>query len=229
MLYYLTNKWYLNQFMVASLWTFRIFFSLICLSVLKRNWSYMHQCKKAFKDVKTKTFAFDFYLSPCLSHTHHLKHIHSLIPSPFLSLSPLPLSHHTHTHSHTQTSYAFICISHRQFSIIPIEIRLSCVATVVFSVRLLHAVSFSKQLTLIGWNQYNYFESATACSKRALKTTVATQLKSNHKSICWIKFSGLEIRRKRNDIHYGTHLMVFCSKIGDIGMYVYKIIFFVVL
>jgi len=30
--------------------------------------------------------------------------------------------------------------------------------------------------TLIGSNQGNYFENATACSKRTLKTTVATEL-----------------------------------------------------
>jgi len=30
---------------------------------------------------------------------------------------------------------------------------------------------------LVGSNQGNYFENATACSKRTLKTTVATQLK----------------------------------------------------
>jgi len=29
---------------------------------------------------------------------------------------------------------------------------------------------------LVGSNQGNYFENATACSKRTLKTTVATQL-----------------------------------------------------
>ncbi len=35
-----------------------------------------------------------------------------------------------------------------------------------------------KEITLIGSNQGNYFENATACSKRTLKTTVATQLYS---------------------------------------------------
>ncbi len=35
-----------------------------------------------------------------------------------------------------------------------------------------------KVITLIGSNQGNYFENATACSKRTLKTTVATQLKA---------------------------------------------------
>ncbi len=33
-----------------------------------------------------------------------------------------------------------------------------------------------KEITLVGSNQGNYFENATACSKRKLKTTVATQL-----------------------------------------------------
>jgi len=34
-----------------------------------------------------------------------------------------------------------------------------------------------KVITLVGSNQCNFFENATACSKRTLKTTVATQLK----------------------------------------------------
>ncbi len=33
-----------------------------------------------------------------------------------------------------------------------------------------------KEITLVGSNQGYYFENATACSKRTLKTTVATQL-----------------------------------------------------
>ncbi len=33
-----------------------------------------------------------------------------------------------------------------------------------------------KEITLVVSNQGNYFENATACSKRTLKTTVATQL-----------------------------------------------------
>ncbi len=32
-----------------------------------------------------------------------------------------------------------------------------------------------KVITLVGSNQRNYFENATACSKRTLKTTVATK------------------------------------------------------
>jgi hypothetical protein len=35
-----------------------------------------------------------------------------------------------------------------------------------------------KELTLVDSNQGNYFENATACSKRMHKTTVATQLKA---------------------------------------------------
>jgi len=34
-----------------------------------------------------------------------------------------------------------------------------------------------KVITLVGSNQGNYIENATACSKRTLKTTVATQRK----------------------------------------------------
>jgi hypothetical protein len=37
-----------------------------------------------------------------------------------------------------------------------------------------------KEITLVGSNQGNYFENATACSKRTLKTTVATQLKEQY-------------------------------------------------
>jgi len=36
--------------------------------------------------------------------------------------------------------------------------------------------SVFKVINLIGSNQGNYFENATACSKCTLKTTVATQL-----------------------------------------------------
>ncbi len=35
-----------------------------------------------------------------------------------------------------------------------------------------------KEITLFGSNQGNYFENATGCSKRTLKTPVATQLKA---------------------------------------------------
>jgi hypothetical protein len=34
-----------------------------------------------------------------------------------------------------------------------------------------------KEITLVGANQGNYFENATACSKRMRKTLVTTQLK----------------------------------------------------
>jgi len=37
-----------------------------------------------------------------------------------------------------------------------------------------------KEITLVGSNQGNFFENATACSKRKLKTTVATQLYALH-------------------------------------------------
>ncbi len=33
-----------------------------------------------------------------------------------------------------------------------------------------------KEITLVGSNQDTYFENASACSKRTLKTTVASQL-----------------------------------------------------
>ncbi len=39
-----------------------------------------------------------------------------------------------------------------------------------------------KETTLVGLNQSNYFENASACSKRTLKTTVATQLNCTTKS-----------------------------------------------
>jgi len=38
-------------------------------------------------------------------------------------------------------------------------------------------------ITVVGSNQGNYFENATACSKCMLKTTVATHLYSNHEII----------------------------------------------
>jgi len=46
-----------------------------------------------------------------------------------------------------------------------------------------------KEITLVGSNQGYYFEHATACSKRTLKTTVATQLK--------IKFWSTNIKKKK--------------------------------
>jgi len=39
-------------------------------------------------------------------------------------------------------------------------------------------VHFFQEITLVGSNQRNYFENANACSKRMLKTNVATQLKN---------------------------------------------------
>ncbi len=48
--------------------------------------------------------------------------------------------------------------------------------------RFMHAFtacgSVFKVITLVGSNQGNYFENATTCSKRTLKTTVATQLRA---------------------------------------------------
>jgi hypothetical protein len=39
-----------------------------------------------------------------------------------------------------------------------------------------------KEITSVGSNQGNYFENATAFNERTLKTTVATQLYSQHAS-----------------------------------------------
>jgi len=40
-----------------------------------------------------------------------------------------------------------------------------------------------KVITLVGSNRGNYFENATACSKRTLKTTVIIQLKGSTRAI----------------------------------------------
>ncbi len=45
-----------------------------------------------------------------------------------------------------------------------------------FQLALTACVCVFKVITLVGSTQSNYFENATACSKRTLKTTVATQL-----------------------------------------------------
>jgi len=42
--------------------------------------------------------------------------------------------------------------------------------------RILHAVSVFKEITLVGSSQGNYFENVNASSKRKLKTRVAKQL-----------------------------------------------------
>jgi len=49
-----------------------------------------------------------------------------------------------------------------------------------------------KDITLVGLNQGNFFENATACSKRMRKTTVATQLKKHfcHKLFSFKKIKG---------------------------------------
>jgi len=56
-----------------------------------------------------------------------------------------------------------------------------------------------KVITLVGSNQRNYLENATTCSKRTLKTTVATQLKCilvlTSRYLCSHKYS----RIKAND------------------------------
>jgi len=39
-----------------------------------------------------------------------------------------------------------------------------------------------KEITLVGSNQGNFFENATACSETHVETTVATQLKCNLKT-----------------------------------------------
>jgi len=44
-----------------------------------------------------------------------------------------------------------------------------------------------KEITLVGSSQRNYFENTTACSKRTLKTTVATQLKLRYFACIFIK------------------------------------------
>jgi len=41
-----------------------------------------------------------------------------------------------------------------------------------------------KEITLVGSNQGNYVENATACRKRSLKTRVATQLHFENATAC---------------------------------------------
>ncbi len=45
---------------------------------------------------------------------------------------------------------------------------------------------FQSNFLCLAQNQRNYFENATACSKRTLKTTVATQLYFNYETILLI-------------------------------------------
>jgi len=54
---------------------------------------------------------------------------------------------------------------------------LSCVATRVFKRAFTSSTCVLKEITLVGSNQGNYFENVIECSKRTLKTCVATQLK----------------------------------------------------
>ena len=51
---------------------------------------------------------------------------------------------------------------------------LRLVATRVFNVRLLHALF--QEITFVGSDQRNYFKNANVCSKRTMKTRVATRL-----------------------------------------------------
>jgi len=60
---------------------------------------------------------------------------------------------------------------------------LSCVATVVLQRAFTTCVCVFKVITLVGSNQRYYFENANTCSKRTLKTTVATQLYLNLRRI----------------------------------------------
>jgi hypothetical protein len=54
---------------------------------------------------------------------------------------------------------------------------LSCIATRVFILHLLYAAAFFKIITFFETtNMTSYFGNATACSKRKLKTIVATYL-----------------------------------------------------
>jgi len=63
----------------------------------------------------------------------------------------------------------------KQKILIPVSIKLRC------DERFTHAFTACgcvfKEITLVGSNQGNFFENATACSKRIRKTFVATQLK----------------------------------------------------
>ena len=60
--------------------------------------------------------------------------------------------------------------------------------------RLLHAVAFFKKVTLVGSNQRNYIENENTCSKRTLKTHVATRLKQRLSNVTFV-YSVLDILR----------------------------------
>jgi len=59
------------------------------------------------------------------------------------------------------------------FSFIPLKLRCDERFTHAFTA----CGCVFKEIMLVGSNQGNYLENATACSKRTLKTTVATHLK----------------------------------------------------
>ncbi len=65
--------------------------------------------------------------------------------------------------------------THKSVATSPIQVKLRC------DDRFTHAFTACscvfKVIKLVGSNQPDYFENASACSKRTLKTTVATQLK----------------------------------------------------
>jgi len=67
-----------------------------------------------------------------------------------------------------------------------------------------------KEITLVGSNQGNYFENATACRKRTLKTTVATQLKGLFTHTVSTLFDACIINFNRNfPIENATHSAAF--------------------
>ncbi len=72
--------------------------------------------------------------------------------------------------------------------------------------RLLHAVAFFKVIRFVGSNQGNNFENATACSKRTLKTLVATQLKGEF--ACHQKLKPYKCRSKRKFLLLERRLLI---------------------
>ncbi len=63
---------------------------------------------------------------------------------------------------------------------------------------------------MVGSNQGNYFENATACSKRMLKTTVATQLNWRHN----VEKTKKNIFLKLNEFRYSI-LFAFCWQMNE--------------
>jgi len=68
----------------------------------------------------------------------------------------------------------FIKCSTRNFWASFVALKLSCNSR--FQCAFTACIFIFKVITLVGSSQRNYFENATACIKRTLKTTVATQL-----------------------------------------------------